>query len=326
VKKALLPVVAVWAVLVLFVIGFVVLRPTQAQAVDAGSCLTPEGEPWTLDSEQRQHAQLIIDVGKRRTVPPRGWAIAVATAAQESSLHNDPTPDGFGSSGLFQQTPPWWGSRQQVNDPGYASNAFYQALLKVAGWETMPVTVAAQAVQTSVYPDHYRKHTATAINAVRELGAVELDCTKMVAGGAAAEPVPRDPDGSWPNEGCIIRPDPTTGNGCLTPRTWHMVQQSKAAGYPEPGCYRPSNHGEHPKGRACDIMMTSGGEANGEQKALGDRMAAWAVANADNLGLMYVIWFRKIWTRAEGWHDYNNPWGGDDPSGWHTNHVHISVY
>jgi hypothetical protein len=33
-----------------------------------------------------------------------------------------------------------------------------------------------------------------------------------------------------------------------------------------------------------------------------------------------------IWTPAEGWHTYGNPWGGDDPSGWHTNHVHISVY
>jgi hypothetical protein len=36
-------------------------------------------------------------------------------------------------------------------------------------------------------------------------------------------------------------------------------------------------------------MMTSGGQASGGQKARGDAMAAWAVANADRLGIMYVI-------------------------------------
>ncbi|MEV6349580.1 hypothetical protein [Actinoplanes sp. NPDC051851] len=324
-KKALLPFIAVGAVLLLFVAGLVLLQPAQAQAVDAGDCLTPEGDPWTLDSQQRQNAQLIIDIGKQRHIPARGWAIAIATAAQESSLHGDPTPDAYGSSGLFQQTPPWWGTREQVNDPTYASNAFYTALLKVSGWGIMPLTVAAQTVQNSAYPDYYRKHTATAINAVRDLGGVELDCSKITTGGSV-QPVARNPDGSWPTEGCTVRPDPTTGSGCLTPRTWNMVQVAEAAGYPKPGCYRVDNHGEHPKGRACDFMMTSGGEASGAQKTRGDQMAVWAVTNADNLGIMYVIWFRRIWTREKGWHAYNNPFGGNDPSGWHTNHVHISVY
>jgi hypothetical protein len=74
-------------------------------------------------------------------------------------------------------------------------------------------------------------------------------------------------------------------------------------------------------------MVTSGGDATGAQKARGDAMAAWAVANAEQLGIMYVIWFRMIWTDdGRGWHAYVNPYGGDDPSGWHTNHVHISMY
>ena len=46
-------------------------------------------------------------------------------------------------------------------------------------------------------------------------------------------------------------------------------------------------------------MMTPGGEATGSQKALGDAMAAWAVANAQALGIRYLIWFRMIWT-ADG--------------------------
>jgi hypothetical protein len=186
--------------------------------------------------------------------------------------------------------------------------------------------VAAQTVQRSAYPSAYAKHTATAINAVRDLGGVELDCTKINVGFADAEPAPRNPDGTWPVEGCVVRPDPTTGKGCLTPRTAHLVEQAAANAERKPGCFRPSGPGEHPKGRACDWMMTSGGAATGAQKAHGDAFAAWAVANADRLGLMYVIWYRQVWSPGKGWHAYSNPWGGDDPSGWHTNHVHISVY
>jgi hypothetical protein len=312
--------------LVLFLGALVVFQtPNPAAAVDAASCLTPEGTPWTLDTEQKANAQLIIDIGRQRGIPPRGWAVAIATAAQESSLHNHTTPDLYGSSGLMQQTPPWWGTRDQVNDLTYAVNAFDNALMKIVGWQTMPITVAAQTVQHSSFPDAYAKHTATAINAVRDLSKVELDCAHLTTGGTA-DSAPRNPDGTWPAEGCTIRPDPTTGQGCLTPRTKHVVDQAAVAGYTKPGCYRPSGPGEHPKGRACDWMMTSGGEASGAQRARGDAMATWAVANADRLGIMYVIWFRQIWTRAKGWHPYDNPWGGNDPSGWHTNHVHISVY
>ncbi|MBN1172910.1 MAG: hypothetical protein JXA67_12110 [Micromonosporaceae bacterium] len=320
---ALLALVLAAAAFAAFIVAFVVFGSATASA-NSGTCVNPEGTPWTLDAEQRSIAQLIIDVGRQRGVPPRGWVIAIATAAQEASLHNDLTPDEYGSSGVFQQTPPGWGSREQVNDPTYAAGAFYAALVKVPNWQTLPVTVAAQTVQVSAYPSAYAKHTSTALKTVAELGGVDLDCSHLSVG--SAEPAPRNPDGSWPEEGCIIRPDPTTGQGCLTPRTAHVIDQARAAGYGKPGCYRPSGPGEHPKGRACDWMMTSGGAATGEQKARGDQFATWAVANADRLGIMYVIWYRQIWTPSQGWHAYTNPWGGDDPSGWHTNHVHISVY
>ncbi|GAB1639703.1 hypothetical protein [Krasilnikovia sp. MM14-A1259] len=295
-----------------------------ALAGTAADCLAPQGTAWQLDVEQQATARLIVDVGRQRGVPPRGWAVAIATAAQESALHAHPEPDAFGSSGIFQQTPPAWGTREQVNDAGHAANSFYTALLKVGGWESMELTQAAQTVQRSAYPDAYAKHTATAIAAVRDLGGVDLDCANLTPAGAGS--APRSADSSWPPEACSIRPDPTTGHGCLTPRTAQLVRAVAAVGYPEAGCWRVDDHGEHPKGRACDFMMTSGGEATGAQRARGDALATWAVSNADRFGIMYVIWFRRIWTRAQGWHAYNNPFGGNDPSGWHTNHVHISVY
>ncbi|WP_344441252.1 hypothetical protein [Kitasatospora nipponensis] len=39
----------------------------------------------------------------------------------------------------------------------YASTKFYKALLEVPGWEQLPLTVAAQKVQRSGFPDAYAK-------------------------------------------------------------------------------------------------------------------------------------------------------------------------
>ncbi|GAA0547549.1 hypothetical protein GCM10010172_31680 [Paractinoplanes ferrugineus] len=287
------------------------------------------GSPPTVgqwDAEQLANARTIVNVGTDRRIPARGQIIALATAMQESGLHNLAGGDRD-SVGLFQQRPSQgWGTPAQIADPVYAAGKFYDKLATIRGWQTMPLTEAAQAVQGSSLPNAYAKWEDDATALGQQLGAGTgnaADCSTTTA--AMADPVERNPDGSWPKEPCSIRPDPTTGSGCLTPRTLHLVQQAEAAGFPKPGCYRVDDHGEHPQGRACDFMMTSGGEASGAQKACGDAMAVWAVANADRLGIKYVIWFRRIWTRSEGWHAYNNPFGGDDPSGWHTNHVHISL-
>ncbi|MET8149114.1 hypothetical protein [Actinoplanes sp. NPDC005259] len=281
-----------------------------------------------FNPEQVGQVSTIVAVGARKGVPIRGWIIAVATAIQESDLRN--LPGGADDSiGLFQQRPSQgWGTPAQLRDPTYATEKFYDKLATITGWQTMPLTEAAQAVQRSAYPDAYAKWENDATSLVQQQytanGGADVDCSTTTLG--MAEPAPRNPDGSWPDEGCTIRPDLTTGHGCVTPRLAHLVQQAVVAGFPTPACYRHSDHGEHPQGRACDWMMTAGGQAYGAEKARGDAMAAWAVAHADRLGIMYVIWYRMIWTRAEGWHAYDNPWGGDDPSGWHTNHVHISVH
>jgi hypothetical protein len=43
-------------------------------------------------------------------------------------------------------------------DPVYASNAFYDGLVKVPGYESMEITQAAQAVQRSAFPRAYAQH------------------------------------------------------------------------------------------------------------------------------------------------------------------------
>ncbi|MEU4693756.1 hypothetical protein [Actinoplanes sp. NPDC023714] len=278
------------------------------------------------DADQVSIAQTIIAVGAAKKVSPRGWSIALAVAMQESGLRNLPhlgSRNDHDSIGVFQQRPSQgWGTTEQLSQPTYQAERFYEELLEVPGWDTLPLTQAAQAVQISAFPDAYAKWEAEATRLVDALSGAALPCSML----GTAEPAPRNPDGSWPQEQCDIRPDPTTGAGCITPRLLHLVGQANAAGFPKPSCYRMDDHGEHPSGQACDWKMTSGTAATGMQRAHGDAMAAWAATNAARLGIRYIIWFYEIWTDDEGWHSYNNPFGGDDPCGWHTNHIHISVH
>lgn len=125
------------------------------------SCATKGGGNLTAD--QRRNAAVIVGVGQAMHVPPRGVVVALATAMQESTLRNLSGGDRD-SAGLFQQRPSQgWGSWSQVTDPKYSAATFYRHLLKVPGWEGMPVTVAAQTVQRSAYPDAYRKHVPVAL-------------------------------------------------------------------------------------------------------------------------------------------------------------------
>ncbi|MFE4514059.1 C40 family peptidase [Kitasatospora sp. NPDC056783] len=108
-----------------------------------------------LPTVQIPMAQAIVATGIALQVPPRGQVVALATAMQESRLRNLSSGDRD-SLGLFQQRPSMgWGTPAQLQDPVYASTAFYKELLKVPGWQDLPVTVAAQKVQKSGYPDAY---------------------------------------------------------------------------------------------------------------------------------------------------------------------------
>ncbi|MEU7906420.1 M23 family metallopeptidase [Actinoplanes sp. NPDC049118] len=107
-------------------------------------------------STQVDNAAVIVAVGQRTHVPARGWVIAVATAMTESRLINTSKVTDHDSVGLFQQRPSQgWGTPAQLIDPFYTSRKFYAALMRVRGWETLPLTVAAQRVQRSAYPDRY---------------------------------------------------------------------------------------------------------------------------------------------------------------------------
>jgi hypothetical protein len=135
-------------------------------------CVVPR-RPHRWDSTQRENATTIVQVGLALGISKRGLVVALAAAMQESQLYNLGhlgANNDHDSLGLFQQRPSMgWGSRAKVTDPVYAATAFYLALQRVPGWESMQVTVAAQSVQRSAYPNAYAKWETDATSLCQEI-------------------------------------------------------------------------------------------------------------------------------------------------------------
>src|SRR5918998_4902631 len=125
-----------------------------------------------LSEEQRGNAGPIPGAAGRGGPPHRAWLVALATAMQESTLRNINYGDRD-SLGLFQQRPSQgWGSPAQVLDPVYSTGIFLDRLLEVPNWDRLPVTVAAQTVQRSAFPDAYAKWEGLAAALVSQLAGV----------------------------------------------------------------------------------------------------------------------------------------------------------
>jgi hypothetical protein len=142
------------AALVLFATAVRDRAPQRAQF-----CVATVGETRAqLDLEQGRWAALIAAVAQRRGLPPRATTIALATAFQESKMHNIDYGDRD-SVGLFQQRPSQgWGSTEQIMDPHHSIGAFYDALIRIDDYESMVINDAAQLVQRSGFPRAYAQH------------------------------------------------------------------------------------------------------------------------------------------------------------------------
>lgn len=128
----------------------------------------------------------------------------------------------------------------------------------------------------------------------------------------------RRADGTW-------APQLPSGADHITPRTRAMrdlIKNSFALPFTV-GCYRAGSSGEHPLGRACDFMLSSGGTMpTAAHQALGDQIAAWTVANRAKLGVKYVIWKQRI-NHGSGWSPMANRGSITEN---HFDHVHISMH
>ena len=185
--RLLVPLVAIAVALALFLaLGFLALTfvngaPQGNRYCDAGyGAVGPLGRGRAgttaadLSDEQRRNAATIIAVARDMDAPPRAWVVALATAMQESTLRNINYGDRD-SLGLFQQRPSQgWGSPAQVLDPVYSTSIFIDRLLDVPSWDELPVTVAAQTVQRSAFPEAYAKWENLASDLVTQLANVVL--------------------------------------------------------------------------------------------------------------------------------------------------------
>jgi hypothetical protein len=164
------------------------IDPTQLSA--AQYCVLGKiqaGKPTgygTFTTQQLANATTIYQVSVTRGLPQYAAQIAIATALQESSLYNLDHGDRD-SLGLFQQRPSQgWGTPAQIMDPVYASTKFYEALVQVPNWQSMPLTQAAQAVQKSGFPDAYAKWSYPAGYLVATVSGALDQCSKKTAGKA----------------------------------------------------------------------------------------------------------------------------------------------
>jgi hypothetical protein len=115
-----------------------------------------------IDQDQAPIAATIAGVAARMGLPLRALEVGYATALQESKLTN-PTYGDRDSVGVFQQRPSeGWGTAAELEDPEYASTAFFSALVKVPNYLGLPIDEAAQDVQHSADGSAYAQWDDTA--------------------------------------------------------------------------------------------------------------------------------------------------------------------
>ena len=179
------------------VIGLVVERtsspapPSPAPLTACTVASTATDGSYSITPAQAQNAAIIAAVALRQGMPDHAVTVALATSLQESQLQNLPYGDQD-SLGLFQQRPSQgWGTSTQIMDPNYAASAFYDHLAQVSGWQTMPVTEAAQLVQHSATPDAYATWEAEARSLARALtGEVPAGFSCHLDGFSGSAPPP----------------------------------------------------------------------------------------------------------------------------------------
>jgi hypothetical protein len=133
-------------------------RRLLAEVAGESCTVRAAGQTFQWAPDQMSNSAAITAISVRRELPPRAATIAIATAMQESKVRNVRYGDRD-SLGLFQQRPSQgWGTAEQILDPEYATNQFYDALIRVEGYSSMGIADAAQEVQRSADGSAYAQH------------------------------------------------------------------------------------------------------------------------------------------------------------------------
>lgn len=244
-----------------------------------------DGGTYELEPEQAVNAATIGAVGSSRGLPERAITIALATAMQESGLRNIDYGDRD-SVGLFQQRPTQgWGTAKEIMDPVYSSGKFYDQLVEVPGYSRLPLTVAAQKVQRSGFPQAYAKHepdAALLTSALTGRAAAALDCVTGEDGG------PGDPVQVREKLRREFGKDVLAGGG--------------------PGSGQGSG-GAGKSGSAPIVSVPLPATASAaDRDRRGWELAHWAVAHSSDLRIARVSFAGRVWNAT----DPAAGWGGTD--------------
>ncbi|MFC8591799.1 hypothetical protein [Streptomyces atroolivaceus] len=227
-----------------------------------------EGRTYGMSPAQAANAATISAVGTTRGLPERAVTIALATALQESALRNIDHGDRD-SLGLFQQRPSQgWGTPAQIMDPVYSSAEFYEHLAEVPGYSRLPLTVAAQRVQKSGFPQAYAKHepdAALLAAALTGRAPASLTCS-----------LPAADDG--PGDAAEVR------SGLVRAFGKDVLPSAGSAGASAAG--------------TVSVPVRAEGDATSRR---GWELAHWAVAQAGTLRIEEVAYAGRVWTTDTGW-------------------------
>lgn len=317
-KRGVAVVLGVLLVAALAVVGWVALRSDVIPFLADDECHADvDGHTVVLEPSQARYAGLITAIAVERGLPARAASIALAAAYQESGLRNLRSGDRD-SLGLFQQRPSQgWGTEEQVRDPVHATNAFYDALAKVDGYEQMEITEAAQRVQRSGFPDAYADHEAdarTLASALSGNSAAAFSCRLGESDPASSE---------------LLETGLTDRADAVRRDLADVFPEQPLGGFAPDGVSTGHMAGSaHYDGRAIDILVRPVTAAN---KVRGWAIAQYLVSQADRLAIRTVIFDDRIWTAGhrsdDGWRDYEPPARSGDPVVLeHRDHVHVDVY
>ncbi|RAY11140.1 hypothetical protein DPM19_32060 [Actinomadura craniellae] len=182
---------------------------------------------------------------------------------------------------------------------------------------------SAQALQ--VKAAQARKSSAAKVTEVRkqieDLEKQRTRVRKLLAKYRPERPTVTRPDGASGSK------SPVTGSSMTARmRTLMLAIDGRFGPFPTIGCFRGgAGAQDHGTGTACDFMESTGGRMpSASAQAHGDQVAQFAINNASQYGVKYIIWKQRIWdTRSGGgWRAMENR-GGITAN--HFDHVHISV-
>ena len=242
-----------------------------------------DGASYEFTPEQAVNAATITAVGTARGLPER---------AVTNIKHGDRD-----SLGLFQQRPSQgWGTPKEIMDPTYSAGEFYDHLVKVPGYTRLPLTVAAQRVQRSGFPQAYAKHepdAALLAAALTGQSAATLTCEGRPAATRAS-----GPDGV---RAALVR---DFGRDVLEP-AGAEVNGGASTATPTPSPSTADGTG----GRTVTLPVAAD-TPSGTGRSLDQRgwqLAHWAVANASELHIARVTYAGREWVAGNTASQWREP-------------------